>query len=135
MIPIPLSGTPSAQDVFDTIVRHASTMKDKSMLSGTQFCAYRSYDGGACFVGCLLTDEQAAMGDRMTRQGGGGGVSDLGKRGILPSVLMPHLDLLEHIQPTHDEQNLDEWPQHFREIATERGLSTAVIDEVFGVAA
>lgn len=133
--PVALPETPSAQDVFDAIVRHAATMEGRSILSEKQFCAYRSRDGASCFVGCFLTDEQAAKGDRMTLAGGGGSVADLAASGFLPQALMPHIGLLAHVQPTHDEEPIEEWPNHFREIASERGLSTAVIDEVFPASA
>lgn len=131
--PVPLPASPSEQDVFDAIVRHAAKMPDKSILSGARHCAYRS-DETACFVGCLLTDEEARKGDRLTMENGGS-VSTLAEEGILPAHLLPHLDLLAHVQPTHDEEPTEEWPQHFREIASERGLSTAVIDEVFSASA
>jgi hypothetical protein len=131
MLPVPLSANPTAQDVFDTIVRHAASMPGRSMLGGSRFCSYRTSEGNACFVGCMLTDSQAQEGDRLTRSGGGGGVGTLADRKLLPEALLPHLSLLAAVQPIHDEYEPEDWPCELRNIALEGGLSTAVLDEAF----
>ena len=43
------------QDLFDVVVKHALTMKSKSM---DEFgnCSYRSHKNGACFIGVLIND-------------------------------------------------------------------------------
>jgi hypothetical protein len=133
---LPTDATPTAQQVFDAVVRHAATMTTKSQLPRStdafpSMCAYRGKDGSACFVGCLVTDEEASSMDDLSYSGGGS-VGEAAEAGILPERLIPHLDLLGHLQPVHDDTEISAWPKMLREIAGHQGLSAAVIDEVFG---
>jgi hypothetical protein len=97
----------------------------------TPFCAYRGKDGNACFVGCLLTDAEAAPIDRMTQEQTGGSVRDAYKAQKLPDRLVPHVDLLARLQPIHDERRPDRWEDELRLFASKHGLNSDAINEAF----
>lgn len=63
-------------------------------------CAYRTTDGHACAVGCLLTDAeaQAIIDDDRNGQG----VHVLTNAKLLPRRLEPHYGLLSDLQAVHD---------------------------------
>jgi hypothetical protein len=135
---LPTDATPTAQQVFDAVVRHAAKMPGRSNFaaddgSGTSpFCAYRGKDDNACFVGCLLTDAEAAPLDRMTEEQTGGSVRDAYREGKLPQRLIPHVELLGQLQPIHDNYRPDQWEAELRLFASKRGLSGDAINEAFG---
>ena len=45
------------QEIFDKVYAHAMTMEKRSLIPGTEKCAYRGDGGAMCFVGCLIDDK------------------------------------------------------------------------------
>jgi len=104
LIDAPLPIAP--QQVFDAVVAHAAGMTSKSLFdpkSRSSACAYRAPDGNACFVGCLLTDREAAGCDRPYDPLS---VRELYREGLLPERLNPHRDLLHKLQEVHDSYDI-----------------------------
>ena len=99
----------SNQAVFDHVVEHLLEQGERCgvLRAGDSVlqCKYRSGDM-ACAIGCLLTDEEAAMADGLN--GGQSLISHV--MGYCPTVeeRLRHIDLrlLEDLQNVHDD--LDE---------------------------
>lgn len=94
-----------AQEVYDRIAAHLSTMVEQSR--GTRpgsfvgaSCMYRSPTGSRCAVGCAIDDDE--YDPRME----GRGVVDLANDGDLPWRLRPHLQLLSDLQVLHDSEDM-----------------------------
>ena len=45
------------QEVFDKVVAHLLSMKERSVSGLLDICAYRGDNGNKCAVGCLISDE------------------------------------------------------------------------------
>lgn len=134
---LPTSSSPTSQEVFDAVVRHAAKMPQQSKFAVNHehempFCAYRGADGNACFVGCLLTDDEAEPIDELTVEGAGGSVRDAQKKDLLPRRLEPQVELLAQLQPIHDDFRPDQWEVELRLFASKNGLNGDAINEAFG---
>ena len=102
----------TAQEVFDTTVRHLRTMKRQSRIGDK--CAYRGYDGSKCALGCHLTDEEVLIpAEHRIRHAYGHEIETLDQLPdssaealvelrIMPERLIPHEDLLVSLQSIHD---------------------------------
>lgn len=141
--------TITAQDAFDTVVRHLGSMKERSLRAATSpnSCAYRGLDGQMCAVGRLIRDEdyrpEMDFVDHTKRTSDvahGTSVASLDVRGLLPDYLKPHVSLLNQLQLVHDVgsnwiegQGLNPYEarKDFDQIASIHGLDRAVVDEVF----
>ena len=84
------------QEAFNRMCEHLRGMKTRAINKGASACSYRTRDGRACAVGCLLTDEQARDADRAHKAG-----SDIAADlGLIA-------DLLDDVQEAHDDW--DNW--------------------------
>jgi hypothetical protein len=128
-----------AQGIFDIVVERGSQLKRQSRDYQTGVCAYRDGQGGACFVGLLLSDEEVI--DRHGRLITGG-VGSLIYDGHLPERLKPHSGLVQALQRVHDDA--DNWLSYghggpekvrmgaaLRRVAADFGLKTNTVDEFF----
>ncbi len=136
---------PTRQQLFDAIVEHAAQMPGKSWMNPDakpcdQSCAYRSPDGNACFIGGLLTDEEANGLDAITaawvedpRSGPSGAYEDLLYAGKMPERLSRYenRDFLQEMQRTHDTLDPGQWPEAFRQRARDFGLDASIVDRCF----
>jgi hypothetical protein len=128
-----------AQGIFDIVVERGSQLNRRSM--GTNgVCAYRDMEGdGACFVGLLLSDEEAHANNGKLIAGS---VGSLVMDGFLPERLQPHTTLLARLQAIHDNpENWEEYgngppdkrrmAHYLRDVATDFGLKANTVDTFF----
>lgn len=136
----------TTQEIFDTVARHLLTQKARSeclidfdgeMAKG---CAYRTPDGLMCAVGCLIPDD---LYDPIIENVAVQGVMAVAKmKDTAPSYVKlfnilvelgmatdDKMKLLSNLQRTHDQCPPDQWRQALRNIAINRGLSPAVLDD------
>ena len=109
----------SKQLIFDKIVTHLLTQKEKSLNKSGKTCAYRGVnDKGEklmCAVGCLIEDEHfddrfnlLAVKDQ--------NVSDaLAKSGVDTSPTT--LTMLSQLQYMHDHSRVKDWPEELKKLA------------------
>lgn len=113
----------TAQEVFDISARHI--IAQGYQRSGHEGgCTYLNENGTKCAVGCLF--EPGEYRPSME----GHDVDMLNKEHKLPDRLVPHIDLLDHLQTAHDNTLIDgplAWAEHMREIAEQHGLSPAAL--------
>lgn len=96
------------QGIFDIVVERGSAMT-KRCIDEMGSCAYRDGKGGACYVGLIMSDEEAMDKNGKTHTGG---VESLKKDGVLPERYHDHLDLLGSLQWIHDNYSNWENTQH-----------------------
>jgi hypothetical protein len=123
----------NAQEIFDKVARHLLKQNAQAKTSDGYGCMYRTVDGLACAVGCLLTDEEARAADTAKDKDGhelNTGIANIAAAGMLPQRLSPFLGLLEHLQRVHDYKEPQQWREALRQVAHNAELSAAVLDEV-----
>lgn len=91
-----MTETLTAQEIFDTVAAHLRGMPQRS--SKGVSCLYRGPNGLKCAVGCLITDEEY----KEEMDYGSSSVARLLTQGLLPERLVPHVNLLSHLQHVHD---------------------------------
>jgi hypothetical protein len=96
------------QGIFDIVVERGSAMTNRC-IDEMGSCAYRDGKGGACYVGLIMSDEEATDKNGKTHTGG---VDSLKKDGVLPARYHDHLDLLGSLQWVHDNYSNWEDTQH-----------------------
>ncbi|PZP71793.1 hypothetical protein [Methylorubrum populi] len=111
--PLAQNPAPTAQEVFDAVARHASQMPERCYSATDDSCLYRN-GTNACFVGALLTDDEAAGLDDREHAAS---ARDMVKEGLMPARLVPHEQLLQELQEIHDLNEPDEWPEQLRYVA------------------
>ena len=108
--------TTTDQEIFDAVARHLLAQGEKAASvdeAGHTFCRYRTENGRACAVGCLLTDEEAAACE--------GCVAD-----DLPMAwTRRHSTLLRELQRVHDQEFA--WRRELAFVAKDFGLNTAAL--------
>lgn len=92
----------SAQEVFDTVIRHLVNQRKASVNGYNGECVYRGPDGTKCAVGCLIPDEVYNVGME------GKNVYDLLHYAAcneinLPEEITEHRALLKNLQDLHDD--------------------------------
>lgn len=103
------------QEIFDAVVAHAATMDEPCEVDGE--CRYRNDKGGACFVGALMSNAEVYD---LTGQP----VWELKEIGRLPARLdRVDVRFLEKLQDIHDMHPTVQWPDQFREFASDHGLT------------
>lgn len=130
---------PTKQQIFDAVVAHARQMPGKSQsiietdagpMNGA--CVYRGPDGNACWIGGLLTDEEAAPLDTRTNS------AFTSIRCEAPHLIPERLrgwDLrhfMGSIQGIHDSVPMEQWPAQLRDLARANHLDAASVDQHFG---
>lgn len=91
-------------------------------------CAYRGADGSRCAVGFLIADEcyDRRMEDKTAAQL----IRDFPDLGpLLSGAYANDVHFLTDMQMIHDEEAPEMWPEAFRRLARNYGLSTAVLDK------
>lgn len=89
----------TAQSLFDQVWDWFVVQgKPRSVAAGASHCAYRGAGGAKCAVGVLIRDDEydPDMDD------GAPTVTTMAECGLLPSRLVPHLDMLRQLQGVHD---------------------------------
>lgn len=132
--------TALAQGIYDIIVGKAAKMPSQSRgLDG--ICALRDGSGNACFLGHVLSDDEARPNGVLIN----GTPDSLKNNGQLPKRYNDHIDLLSSLQFVHDMghywMDLGKGPpdkpimrRAFVDIAERFGLNTRVLDEHFPTA-
>lgn len=96
-------------EVFDYVARHLMKQKRKSFVNvEKETCAYRSFDGITCAVGCLIDD------DEYSEDIEGNTWHSLVARG---SVSPKHQQLLRRLQILHDTLNVVAWGNSLLNVA------------------
>jgi len=128
--------TALAQGIYDIIVGKAAKMPSQCSRYGS--CSYRGANGNVCFVGHVLSDDQAEPDGKLIA----GPVEDLVQQGRLPDYLIPHVKLLGALQRIHDDRSnwtaFGSGPPDMRNmrtrlisVASQFALNTRVLDEHF----
>lgn len=130
---------PSKQQIFDAVVAHARQMPGKSRgiiqtetgpMPGA--CVYRGPDGNACWIGGLLTDEEAAPLDVRVNS------SFSSIRCEAPDLIPERLrgwelrHFMGSLQSIHDSVPVEMWPDQLRELARANRLDASSVDQHFG---
>jgi hypothetical protein len=119
------------QEAFDVVavhlIRQGKQSRDPAFATDYRpegLCRYRAPDGSKCAVGALIPD------DRYEANMEGTFPTDIAER--LPDVFGGlDLEMLEHLQMVHDQDDPDEWRSSLKWFASVEqpwGLSTAVLD-------
>lgn len=127
------------QAVFDIVVEGAAKM-ERRCKGPLGNCAYRDGQGGACFVGLLLSDDEAI--DQDSGKVIDGPVRELHISGRLPERLHVHIALLSDLQWVHDSRanwthfgdgppNAPLMREELAAIAVRNGLNTKSVEEHF----
>ena len=118
------------QEIFDKVATHLLTQNKKAqspVVPGEQIkpkCLYRAPDGSKCAVGCLIPDdlydpaiEGSSVADDIVWEAATGELDyDRAEEFALG-------DLLTQLQITHDEDEVEYWPNALRCIAEGRHLT------------
>ena len=105
------------RQVYEVVRGHLLTQNEKSAdVYGT--CFYRGPDRTMCAIGCLLTDEEAVIGDKDNHTGSSLPVKNImneleSVRERFNNVNMP---LLIDLQSVHDLYEVDEWREKLDDI-------------------
>lgn len=95
------------REIFEVVKKHLLTqMKVARHRPSSPVCAYRSYDGLKCAVGCLITDEAYDPNFE------GIGIDEAVVYALDESGVVFHKNtvaLLENLQHTHDNVPVEEW--------------------------
>ena len=97
------------QQVFDTISTHLLTQKSKSEMYAPYTCAYRSGEGKACAVGCLIPIEDYKPEYERNKW-----TQLISKYEYLPHR---HSSFLSRLQRIHDSIEPRDWPTALRSLA------------------
>ncbi len=117
----------SAQAIFDRVVEHAAQMPGRSHVDG-KGCLYRGPNGNKCFVGALLTDEEAKGLDASMPYT----AAELAGANLMPERLLEHAALLQSLQDVHDQsRTMTSWPVELRLVAGRYGLDPSSVTRCF----
>ena len=114
------------QDIITRVWLHLNAQGKQAM--GMDACQYRTSDGLACAVGCLLDDATAAAFDKQDLTA----IDDIAADDIdvIPADLRPHVAFLAVLQVAHDNTYsgysrtwLENWRLAMRGFASARGLT------------
>lgn len=109
----------TAQEVFDQVVTHLLTQKEKcgSVNIGGKECLYVNEAGLHCAAGCLIGDDEVAR--NLDRQDNAGW-HDLVSLGLVPKN---HYQLIQKLQEVHDNYGVERWEDKLRDVARGYGLT------------
>ena len=120
----------TAQDVFDSVVEYAASMKEPATIkfNDKQKCVYRktNNDGtivNACFIGHFLGD------DYKPEMEGGGFYGNI--TSDYPELRSPHNILLSNLQCVHDNEHFNDWKDELIIIAQRHKLAYDLVNELF----
>lgn len=122
---ITLATLPEAteQEVFDQVVNHLLTQKEKCQddVNGFTLCRYRA-NGKMCAAGCLISEEEYKSFQKSEETRNyleGHNWSDLIDYGRVPDQ---HEQLIIDLQVIHDETPPEEWEKRLKSMANAWGL-------------
>lgn len=116
------------QQVFDQVAKHLLTQNARSLRpqpGKVGACAYRGVDERKCAAGCLISDQEYSPSME------GASWWTLTIKHIVPSA---HATLIKELQAIHDSCDVCSWSAALRDLARERRLNTAVIDNFYNTA-
>lgn len=106
----------TAQEIFDTVVKHLRQQGKLALSLDGYTCAYRGADGTKCAVGVLIPDE--LYSSKME----GYNLNNLMARNVIPSPLKEefeaNLPLLVRLQNVHDVRDVAGFERGFQDVAT-----------------
>lgn len=109
----------TTQELFDRVANHLLTQNARAILD--DICFYRSDDGLKCAVGCLIDDQHYCIGlekkpfrNRLVFKAVEGSI---GRK-----LEDEEIALLERLQWMHDCEDVEDWPDGLRRIATDFDL-------------
>ena len=99
-----------------------------------KLCVYRSDEGLACAIGCLLDDETAHKFDDLGDQIGGSSIKDIYTHNadLIPNFLGSDIQFLADLQNVHDVQDkywLNEWSTGMIRLANRYNLKPPVLEQ------
>jgi hypothetical protein len=129
-IPLAKTLSPTQQQIFDAVVAHSATMREHCLVTvrGRKRPAYRDLNGGACFIGGLLTDEEAEAMDKEDHAR----FFVSAYTGIAPARLssIDAVEIISHLQYIHDDRtSICRWPEQFRLVAEMFDLVEDAVDK------
>ena len=119
------------QEVFDQVARHMLKQNARSW-SQDGACAYRGEEGLKCAAGCLISDEEAAILNLATENINTLPWSCLITRGVAPDKHRSLISALQIIHDSPDNVPEDDWGDHLKALANQRGLNYKVVNEIYG---
>jgi hypothetical protein len=107
------------QEIFDKAATHLLTQNSRSIIPGTDTCAYRGEGGKKCAVGAVIDDADY----REDFEGSNARVV----AECIPK-LAEHAGLLCELQQIHDGCHEISWPRLLRDLAYRRDMKHDVLD-------
>lgn len=133
--PLALLPHPTKQEIFDAVVQHAAKMPRQCY--GDSGCLYRDETGNACFIGGLLTDEEAGRLGSWDYSSGIGFIFD-GNPELIPERFRQDDDaetFLRNLQSVHDSNpEMSVWPDRLKSFARRWRLDESEVDRAFNIA-
>ena len=116
------------QEIFDKVYKHLLTQGRRSRLYDVEggLCAYRSFDGLKCAVGCLIEDANYSASMEESSVHAWAVKEVLIKQGVLPTnptEAESITTLLSKLQQIHDVRNPSNWKHFLVALAEEQKLS------------
>lgn len=131
--PLALLPHPTKQQIFDAVVQHAAKMPEQC--GGDSGCLYRDGSGNACFIGALLTDEEANRLGTPQHSVGIGWHLDVNPEKVPERFQQEdgHVDFLRNLQAIHDS-TADPmlWPRQLKGFADKWQLDASEVERSFG---
>ena len=123
----------TAQDVFDSVVAYAASMKEPATIQSigdTSKCVYRKTDidgnvVNACFIEHFLND------DYKSEMEGSGFYGYITFK--YPELSSPHNMLLSDLQSVHDDEPFNEWKNSLIRVAQSHNLEYDLVIELFEI--
>lgn len=121
----------TAQEVFDTVVRHLHTQGKPARSGDDSMCEYRTMDGLSCAVGCLISDEEYNPDMEGMR------VCGLIENNYATPLIIEHQKMLGLLQNVHDSSHY--WQSHaamgmgLQDVARIMNLDDALVKELYNV--
>ena len=114
------------QEIFNRVWAHLNKQGHQAF-GKYGSCQYRTSNGDACAVGCLLDDATATLFDAKPNPN----IADIFKStpDLVPTELHPHIAFLDNLQNIHDRKYvgmdgtwLENWQRTMRRLAWSRKL-------------
>ena len=119
------------QELFDRIAIHLLLQAEKSE-DYSNVCLYRSVEGNACAIGCLIKEEDYYHNNTYreieARNINASEVQSVVSKSLDVTLSKGNIGILEELQKIHDEYSPAQWFNSLSRLAETRNLHNNVLD-------